>query len=100
MKHDEHIGDDGSVRKNHYGVGRQPFDDIVLFGWGPSFAAGNVLKYLRRDKSLEHSLSSAKWYWQQIIDRSEGYDWWCCAQQLRIVLTQDEMARLTKGVGL
>lgn len=52
---------DSSERKDHYGTGRQPWDDIVEAGWSPEFAAANVLKYLRRpDKlpaeDLEHIL--------------------------------------------
>lgn len=58
--------DRGDGRKTHYGSGRQPWDDIVEAGWGPPFAASNVLKYLRRTKDLEHSLESARWYWQRL----------------------------------
>ncbi len=86
---------DNAERQSHYGAGRQPWDNIVEVGWGPAFAAGNVLKYLCRDKEPEHSLASARWYWRQLIDRSEGVnDWWCCAQQLRLLLNGDEVARL------
>lgn len=58
-----HAGADGTVRQDHYGAGRQPWDDIVDAGWGPAFAAGNVLKYLRRpDKNpldpVRHSLEA------------------------------------------
>lgn len=52
-----------SDRKPWYGEGRQPIDDIMEAGWGPEFCAGNVLKYLRRTKSPEHSLESAKVYY-------------------------------------
>lgn len=55
-------GADGTVRKAHYGEGRQPWDDIVELGWAPQFAAGSILKYLRRNKDEEHSLESARWY--------------------------------------
>lgn len=51
-----------SDRKPWYGEGRQPIDDIMEAGWGPEFCAGNVLKYLRRTKSPEHSLESARVY--------------------------------------
>lgn len=50
-------------RKPWYGEGRQPIDDIMAAGWGPEFCAGNVLKYLRRTKSPEHSLESARIYY-------------------------------------
>lgn len=57
--------EDGTQRKAHYGSGRQPVDDIRDAGWGPQFFAGNVLKYIRRTKDVEHSLASARVY----------YDW-------------------------
>lgn len=60
--------DRGDGRKSHYGAGRQPWDDIVEAGWGPSFAAANVLKYLRRTKAPEHSLESARWYWTRLTE--------------------------------
>lgn len=55
-----------SERKEWYGEGRQPWDDILELGWGPEFAAANVLKYLRRSKSPEHSLESAQWYFREL----------------------------------
>lgn len=60
--------DDGTVRQAHYGAGRQPWDDIMDLGWGPEFAAGNVLRYLRRDPGLkgvdrERDLRHARWYY-------------------------------------
>lgn len=61
-----HVAIDGTVRQNHYGAGRQPFDDIKDAGWAPQFAAGNVLKYLRRNKQPEHSLESARWYYNEL----------------------------------
>ena len=57
-----HADDRGVVRQDHYGAGRQPWDDIVEQGWAIEFSAGNVLKYLRRTKEPEHSLESARWY--------------------------------------
>ncbi len=58
----------GTDRKAHYGSGRQPWDDIMALGWAPEFAAGNVLKYLRRVKDPEHSLESARWYFKKLHD--------------------------------
>ena len=46
----EALGSDGTTRKAHYGQGKQPWDYIVEAGWAPEFAAGCVLRYLRRDK--------------------------------------------------
>lgn len=63
---------DFSVRKEHYGAGRQPWDEIKDAGWAPAFAAGNVLKYLRRDKAREHSIESARWYWDQLHQMVHG----------------------------
>jgi hypothetical protein len=60
--------DDGTIRQDHYGTGRQPWDDIVDQGWAPEFAAGNILKYLRRTKDPEHSAESARWYWLRLIE--------------------------------
>lgn len=58
----------GDGRKAHYGAGRQPIDDIVDQGWGPEFCAGNIVKYLRRDKEVEDSLKKAKWYYAKLIE--------------------------------
>lgn len=61
-----HLDDRGVPRQDHYGAARQPWDDIVAHGWAPEFAAGNVLKYLRRTKDPEHSLESARWYYARL----------------------------------
>lgn len=88
-------GLDGSVRKAHYGPGRQPWDDIVEAGWGPAFAAGCVLRYLRRDKAQAHSLESARWYYRQLYRRgADGpalNDWAVTLHQLDDLLTQAEL---------
>jgi hypothetical protein len=90
---------DETVRQTHYGEGRQVWDTIVeKTDWGPAFAAGNVLKYLRRDKSPEHSLESARWYWNQLVERSKSdrliNDWRVVRFRLWHLLTEDERARL------
>lgn len=63
-------GDAPSVgeRAKHYGSGRQPWDDIVELGWAPAFAAGNVLKYVRRAaaKNGEDDLRKARWYYHEL----------------------------------
>lgn len=89
-------GADGSVRKAHYGDGEQPWDTIVRLGWGPAFAAANVLKYLRRTKDPEHSLESARWYYRQLVDRTDWNhaDWSPVLRTLMLQLTGDEAARL------
>lgn len=79
-------------RKSWYGGGRQPWDDILDAGWGPAFAAGNVLKYLRRTKEPEHSLQSARWYWQRLIDLAADGEH--ALRSLNAMLTDDEKARL------
>lgn len=67
-----HRVENSTDRKKHYGEGRQPWDDIVDAGWAAEFAASNVLKYLRRDKEHEHSLESAKWYYDRLLDMARG----------------------------
>jgi uncharacterized protein DUF3310 len=69
-KEPEHIAADGTVRKDHYGAGRQPWDDIVHLGWAPEFAAGNALKYVRRhrDKGGEDDLEKGRWYYARLMD--------------------------------
>lgn len=89
---------DGTERQAYYGKSRQPWDDICDANWGPAFAAGNVLKYLRRDKAPEHSIASARWYWRQIVERSASdlliNDWRVIRVRLWRMLTDDERARL------
>ncbi len=79
-------------RQPWYGDGRQPWDDIVLAGWAPEFAAGNVLKYLRRTKAPEHSLESARWYYQRL--KEMGDPALMVKAQLVEMLTDEEKARL------
>lgn len=91
----------GEPRKAHYGDGEQPWDAIVRLGWGPAFAAGNVLKYLRRTKDPEHSLESARWYWRRLEERFLDDAWHEAAERLANELTYDELQRLAdwpKGV--
>lgn len=64
----ERVAEDGTVRKAYYGDGRQPWDDMIDFGWAVEFAAGNVLKYLRRTKDLVASVVKAKWYLARLIE--------------------------------
>jgi hypothetical protein len=115
-----HPDDRGIPRMDHYGEGRQPFDDILDAGWAPKFAAGNVLKYLRRTKAPEHSLESARWYWARLNEMAAGalrplalqsnpdYPYSVLARghdlhsrqvlaKLRAMLTHDELNRLTEG---
>jgi hypothetical protein len=62
----------GVPRQDHYGQGRQPWDEILDANWAPEFCAGNVLKYLRRTKDPEHSLESARWYWLRLHELALG----------------------------
>lgn len=104
---------DGAPRKDHYGAGRQPWDDIVDQGWGPEFAAGNVLKYLRRpnkvpagllgpedtegilESTRAHSIESARWYYDRLykmacnVERARA-----CLVALRGMLTVEERVTL------
>lgn len=70
-KNRDEPGQDGTVRKAHYGAGKQPWDTMVEKGWAVHFAAGTVLRYLRRDKEPEHSLESARWYFARLREMSE-----------------------------
>jgi len=63
---------DSEPRKAHYGDGVQPWDLILAAGWGPAFAASNVLKYLRRTKNPEHSAESAAWYYDRLVEGCAG----------------------------
>lgn len=62
----------GVARQDHYGSGRQPWDDILDAGWAPEFAAGNVLKYLRCDKARAYSVESARWYYRRLKEMFLG----------------------------
>lgn len=67
-KEPEITGVDGTVRKAHYGEGRQPWDDIKDLGWAPHFAAGNALKYVRRYKAKngQDDLEKGRWYFAEL----------------------------------
>jgi hypothetical protein len=67
-----HLDERGTPRQAHYGAGRQPWDDVLDAGWAPEFCAGNVLKYLRRDKERQHSVESARWYYRRLVELSRG----------------------------
>ena len=82
---------DTSERKEWYGDGEQPWDAIVRAGWGPEFAAGNIVKYLRRTKDREHSLQSAQWYWQRLHELA---DYQCVLIDLYRYLTPFEILAL------
>jgi hypothetical protein len=91
---------DGTLRQAHYGSGRQPWDDIVVAGWGPAFAASSILKYLRRTKDPEHSITSARWYYAQLEAMADaqramgGGNAIDVINRLRSLLTEEEMARI------
>ena len=89
------LGEDGSVRKAHYGDGKQPIDHIIAAGWGPEFCAGNVLKYLRRTKEPEHSLESARWYWARLLEFAERGHAKYVMGQLVTMLTREELNRIS-----
>lgn len=98
-------GIDGTVRQDYYGAGRQPWDDIKLAGWAPAFAAGNVLKYLRRPMKSSASyaqkeqraedLKKARWYWAELLKlRATHVAADFIAEQLRFLLTNAERDEL------
>lgn len=102
-KEPEIKGIDGTVRKAHYGEGRQPWDDIKDAGWAPDFAAGNALKYVRRHeaKNGQDDLDKGRWYFAELIKMSDGplesmeaNRAWLVLRQLRARLTTSELALL------
>jgi len=62
---------DGVARKVHYGTGKQPWDTMVSNGWAAIFAAGCVIKYLRRTKTPEEDRTKAIWYMQRLLEMKE-----------------------------
>ena len=88
----------GIQRKAHYGSGRQPWDDIVEAGWAPAFAAGNVLKYVRRAaaKNGEDDIAKAKWYLMRLIARGKDGEQESvnAVARLAMLLTPDEWMAL------
>lgn len=89
----------GDGRKKHYGDGVQPWDVILANGWGPPFAASNVLKYLRRTKNPEHSVESAVWYYARLVEGAAGTlqapntrdEWQAAVDRLELSLTTAEL---------
>ena len=67
-----HLDERGVVRQDHYGAGRQPWDDVLDEGWAPEACAHAILKYLRRTKAPEHSLESARWFYDRLYELSRG----------------------------
>jgi hypothetical protein len=98
-----HLDDRSIVRQDHYGPRHQAWDSILELGWAPEFAAGNILKYLRRTKSPKHSLESANWYHDRLVSMSQGY--WTedrqragdVRQRLYEILTDAERVSIGRG---
>ncbi len=91
----EFVAEDGTVRKAHYGTGRQPWDEIVTAGWGAVFAAANVLKYVRRHtrKNGSDDLQKARWYYAR-LNNMAGVDAALALAKLHHLLTSEELALL------
>lgn len=66
----EHAASDGTVRKDHYGDGLQPWDLIKAIGLGSAFCIGNVIKYVSRYKAKNglDDLKKGKWYLARMIE--------------------------------
>lgn len=101
------VGDAAEIgqRAAHYGDGIQPWDHIKAAGWGPQFAAGNALKYVRRYKvkNGEDDLQKGRWYYHELVTMVADYfermtDVYKSANivflQLEQLLTQEERALL------
>jgi hypothetical protein len=89
----QELGADGSIRKSHYGSGRQPWDNMLELGWAPHFAAGCIIRYLRRNKDLQHSHESAKWYWKRLHEMAVDPAY---HRQARAAASLDELRRILK----
>jgi len=90
-------------RAAHYGSGRQPIDDIKDAGWGPAFAASNVLKYIRRymNKNGDDDIAKARWYWHDLHKMADHTEHGIAAlagidalHRLRSLLERDEILLL------
>lgn len=68
--------------------------DNDAIGWAPEFAAGCVLRYLRRTKDARHSLESALWYWARLEEMAEEGHARYVLGILMGLLTADEIGRL------
>lgn len=95
-------GVDGTVRKAHYGSGRQPWDDMIDLDWGPHFAAGCALKYVRRfaNKNGQDDLDKGIWYYNELLKRAGGEcngAWTKAFAELEDELSLEER-RLLRGV--
>lgn len=94
-------------RASHYGDGVQPWDLIIGAGWAAEFAAGNVIKYVRRhmNKNGEDDLKKARWYYHELIkmvaasppDTRDTKRLQGLFDQLELMLTADErkLVRIT-----
>lgn len=72
----ERTAADGTIRKQHYGDGKQPWDDMLTLGWAPYFAAGSALKYVRRykNKNGDDDLAKGRWYFARLKEMFMGAD--------------------------
>lgn len=82
-------------------AGKQPWDIIVGAGYGPIFAAGNTLKYVRRYavKNDEDDLKKGRWYSARLFEalgRGEP-DALKAALWLSSVLTDEEIKLLREN---
>lgn len=90
---------DGTTRQAYYGTGEQPWDVIKRNGWAHHFAAGNVLKYLRRDKPGQEGsdVEKARWYYRELLALAGNYnplELNAVIHFLRHELRADELKRL------
>ena len=63
---------DGTVRQHYYGPSRTLWVDLLDLRWAPAFAAGNVLKYLRRHKDPTDP-DKARWYYAALRGLASPY---------------------------
>jgi len=80
----------------------QAWDAIVAAGWGPIFAASNVIEYLRRDEDAEGSIEVARRYYRELYALAAkpprgNADAGCVIARLELTLTKEERALLRAG---
>lgn len=68
-----HIATDGTVRQSYYGNGKQPWDEMKGGSLASPFAAGSVLKYMRRTKGERAAdIEKAVWYYNELLKMANG----------------------------
>lgn len=99
-KEPEFTSADGTVRKSHYGSGKQPWDIMVEMNIGFEYALACMLKYIRRDSSMkgvdrEADLKKAVWYSQRVHEVIKAIDLREPEARRKMALYQELWSRLS-----